>query len=315
MRIKSPVYLKQKFTEDYSVITFATNKPKYLAFAFTMARSVLLFNDIAIYIVSNLVSPIPEDLSENVFIVPVKSGHAEKLIGIKIHLNEYIKTEHSLFIDSDCICYGNLSNIFSRCCDKSVSVAGRVVKSIEWCSEENARTIKENFGIDQLIRFNGGLYYLRKSELTNRIFEKVRAIADNYDQLGFSRIGESINEEGPISVAMMLYEQRPIPDNGSFMTDLFTDRMPDLNVLTGRRFLKNPPTGMPRHRSWYPSIYSPVIIHFGGGTLTTYPYNSQRLLLILHSAGCPSFLAAALVSIFINVPYYTYRWLTGTFSW
>ncbi len=292
---------------EYSVLIFATNKLSYLQLAFNCARSVLLFNDISICIVSNLIATIPNDLKKSVKLIPLLSEHTNLGIDIKLHVDKYLQSTYTLLIDSDCICYDSLDKVFDACAGMHVAVAGNIVPAESWCGKEQASTIKQHFGLDQLIRYNGGLYFFKKSGLTESIFEKAREIAEKYDEYGFTRIQNKwINEEGPISIAMMLNGQKPLADDGRYMTDLFTDHRPLLNVLKGKRLLKNQPEFAARHRPWYTSQYAPVILHFGGTSLNTYPYNSQIILLKLNNLKLPVWLSTALVNTFINTPYKLY---------
>jgi hypothetical protein len=299
--------------EKYSVITFATNKLSYIQFAMNCAQSILLWNDINIYIVSNLAFPIPRHLSSRVFVIPAKAEHVALGIGMKMYIDEYLQTENTLFIDSDCLCFGNLNAVFKASEGMDVTVAGNIVPAESWCGTEQAKTIKKYFGLDNLIRFNGGLYYIKKSEGTDSIFKKAQEIASKYDYYGFSRINNKwINEEGPLSIAMMLNGQYPISDDGNFMTDLYTDRRPrKMNVLTGTLLMRNPPYPSPDHRPWYPDTYSPLILHFGGNNINSYPYKSQRLLLKFYHMGIPTPLATALVNILIHLPYRSFHWAIG----
>jgi len=283
----------------------------YVKFALNCAQSVLLHNDLPVYIVSNLDFPVPAKFSDKIFIIPAKPQHLALGIGIKLHTDEYLQTEHTLFIDSDCICYGDLGEIFRACEGMDVSVAGNIVPAKTWCGPEQAKTVKDNWGIDELIRYNGGLYYFKKSEITANIFDEARKIAEKYDDYGFSRINNKwINEEAPISIAMMLNHQRPIADDGTFITDLFTDHRPKkINVLTGSRLLRNPPETERKHRPWYPKQFSPLILHFGGNNINSYPYKSQARLLKLNRIGFPVFAASMLVNIFIHLPYRSFHWL------
>ena len=274
---------------------------------------MVLRDDLPVYIVSNLDLPIPAKLQGKVFILPAKPEHAALGIGIKLYTDEYLQTEHTLFIDSDCLCYESLDKVFEACEGMDVSAAGRLVPANDWCSDELAKTIKANGGLDELIRFNGGLYYYRRSETTKSIFSKAREIAAKYDEYGFSRIKDKwMNEEVPLSISMSLHRQRPMADDGSYMTDLFTDYRPKtLNVLTGKRLLQNPATPSKQHRSWYPASYSPVILHFGGSNLSSYPYLSQTWLLRFNDMGLPAWLSSLLVSLFVDLPFRFYYRLKG----
>jgi len=307
--------LKRVFDESHSIITFATNKLKYVQFAFNCAESVLLHNDIKIFIVSNLEFSIPPGLQKNVSVVKAKEEHTALGIGIKLYIDRYQQTRHSLFIDSDCLCFAALQPIFSACNDKHVSAAGTVIDAAEWVGKQQADIIEKEFGLKQLPRFNGGLYYLEKSEKTTEIFDMARSIVPEYDRLGFARINNKwVNEEGLIAIAMAKHTETPIPDDGSYMTDLYTDPHPrKLNVLKGIRVLNNPAVGNPGHRPWYPEgNYSPIIIHFGGNNLSSYIYKSQVLLLRLYKMRIGKNLASSAVDIFFHLPIKSLRWIIGS---
>jgi hypothetical protein len=282
----------------------------YVQFALNCAQSILLRNDINIYIVSNLTFPIPRHLSNRVFVIPAKAEHVDLGIGMKLYIDEYLQTENTLFIDSDCLCYSNLDEIFDKC-QGDVIVAGNIVPAADWVGTDQAQTIKDHFGLTRLIRFNGGLYFIKNTAVAKQIFNTARNIAKDYDNYGFQRIKNKwINEEAPLSIAMMLKNQNPIADNGTFITDLYTDQRPlHINILKSIRILQN---ARSNHRLWYPDAYSPVILHFGGSNINTYPYISQNILLKLYMIRVPTALATALVYIFIHVPYRCYHWLIGS---
>jgi len=309
--------LKTVFTSDYSVITFATGKTKYVKFALNCVRSVLQFNKIRFYIVSDLKFKIPVTLKKYIFIIDAKPEHLDQGTGIKLYIDKYLQTQYTLFIDSDCLCYGSLQSAFDLFSVKNVSVAGNIVNAASWCGEEQAKTIYEIFGITKLTRFNGGIYYVSKSGQSTKIFDKAREIALDYDQLGFKRIYQNwINEEIPISIAITLHQELPVADDSFLMTDLYTDQhTSNLNVLTGFRRINNPAVGSVWHRPWYPSrILKPIIVHFGNSNLYRYPYLSQHFLLKLKSNHIPVFLASFLTILLVHIPFKLKYWLFAKFQ-
>ncbi|QIL40671.1 hypothetical protein G7074_16205 [Pedobacter sp. HDW13] len=293
-----------------SVITFATNKEAYFKMALNCARSILLYNKLNVYIVTNLNLEVPSDLQEHVFKLQADPEHAKMGIAIKLYTDLYLQTTETLFIDSDCLCYADLSPLFDACQGKETTVVGFPIGIEEFCgSKAEAQPFIENFGIDQLIRFNGGFYYIKKSATSTSIYNQARSIMPIYDSLGFGRIGGiHINDEWPMSIAITAHLQTPITDNGTFITDLYTSPHPyGLNVLKGKSKLNNPPPTMPKHRRWYINgNYSPIIVHFGGNSLRSFPYNKQNLLLLLHKLGFSRFIASAISWLLIEVPYFIY---------
>jgi hypothetical protein len=268
---------------------------------------VLLFNDIKFYIVTNISAPIPADLKEHVFLIESTPEHAAMGICIKLFTIDYVQTQHTLFIDADCLCYGDLTSIFEAANPMSVTVAGNIVPVESWMGIKYKDEVKTCFRLDNVIRFNGGFYYIKNDRTAREIFSKAQDIHKQYDY-GYDSAGKQVNEEAQMSIAMTLNNQKPIPDNGTVMTDMFTDRRPQkLNVLTQTRVLKNPEASATFHRPWYPKQYSPVILHFGGANLNSYPYNSQKILLRLHRYGLPVWVATLFVDTVINIPYRTWH--------
>lgn len=300
---------------DASVLMFATNKHKYVQFALNCAESILLHNEIQIFIVSDLPVAVPARLQKFVSIVKVKPEHLSLGLGIKIYMDEYVQTAHTLFVDADCLCYASLAPMFAAFKNKNVSVVGTLVNSADWCGRQQAEAIKKEFGITQLPRFNAGVIYLEKSTTAIKIFDYARSIIPNYDNLGFQRNNGTVNEEILIAIAMVKYGETPIPDDGRYMTDLSTDSHPrKLNVLKGMRMLNNPVSGEPKHRPWYPEGgYSPTIIHFGSSNLGSYIYRSQVLLLRLYKMRMDKSLASGVVDLFFHVPVKSLRWVIGSF--
>jgi hypothetical protein len=229
---------------------------------------------------------------------------------MKLFIDEYTQTNHTLFIDSDCICFGNLRPLFDVCRHVDVTVAGNVTSLNNWCSDSCTESIQRNFNLSEIIRFNGGLYYIKRGSAASHIFNLAREIAKKhlygYDQ----KKNKWVTEELAISVALMLNNQHPICDNGQFMTDLSTDYRPSkMNVLQGSRLLVNPAPPSKQYRSWYPPRYSPLILHYGGQTINSYPYNSQKTLLKLRKIGIGVSIATLFVNIFIHLPYKSYYWV------
>lgn len=288
-----------------SVLLLATNRQEYLQFALNCAASVNLHNPgLPVFIATNIA---PTQSYPGVQFLNVSEELSKLFIEAKIYLDRFLQTEETLFIDSDCLCYGSLTPLFEACGGKDVTVIGRLIPLEDYWSP-NPEFARKEFSIDKSIIFNGGFYFLRKTELTERIFNRAREISVRYDEYGFNRIKNKWkNEEDLLSIAMIANKQEPIKDDGAFMADFSTDRQPlELNVLTGARILRNPAPGN-KYRDWYPKTYSPILLHFGGSNLKTYPYVSQSLLLRLAKARVPKSIAAFIVACLLHIPYKTYH--------
>ncbi|MES2428719.1 MAG: hypothetical protein V4560_17180 [Bacteroidota bacterium] len=295
--------------QDRSVILLATNQKKYLDFALNCAESIKLHNPgLPIFIATNIIT---DKEYRGVKFVPVSDEVAKLTIAAKIYLDQLIQTEETLFIDSDCLCYGNLDLIFNTCAGHNVTTVGRLISRGEEWGPKSAEHGMKNFGTDKFIIYNGGLYYIRKSDITNRIFEKARELYRKYDYYEFGRIKNGwVNEEQVFAIAMVLNNETPVADNGLLITDLYTDKRPrKLNVLTGNRLLRNFTYPLTEPRSWYPAVFSPVVLHFGGDAIRSYPYISQVLLLKLNKIGYPVVLSSVIKYLLMDISFKTYHFI------
>ena len=290
-----------------SVLLLATNKQDYLQFALNCAQSILLHNPgLPIFIATNIA---PAKTYPGLQFLKVSEEIAKLFIEAKLYLDTFLQTEETLFIDSDCLCYADLTPLYDACKGLDVTVIGREIPVEEYWNP-NPEFAKREFSIDKSILFTGAFYFIKKTELTERIFNKAREISARYDEYGFHRIKNKWkNEENLLGIAMNANKQQPIKDDGTYIADFSTDRRPRvLNVLTGERMLRNPGPDN-EYRGWYPKSYSPTLLHFGGSNLKTYPYASQSMLLKLTKLGLPVSIATRIVAAIFHLPYKTYHWL------
>jgi hypothetical protein len=299
-----------------SVLLLATNKKEYLKFAINCAESIKIHNPgLPIFIATNMK---PEKDLEGIKFLLVRDELAKLYIEAKLYLDTFLQTEETLFIDSDCLCYGKLDPLFEACQGMDVTVIGRLTPLEKYwgTGPKGAEFAREEFSIDNAITFNGGFYYIKRTPLTRRIFDRAREISVKYEEYGFHRIKNKWkNEEDLLSIGMISNKQVPVKDDGEFMSDLSTDQKPNkLNVLKGDRLLRNPANKFVEPRSWYPSTYSPIVLHFGGSNIKSYPYISQSLLLKLFLSGLSVSIASLIVFITIHIPYKTYHWIRKLFG-
>src|SRR6202051_3473401 len=100
-------------------------------------------------------------------------------------------------------------------------------------------------------RFNGGLYYLEKGTLATSVYQAARQLEPQYDVLGFHRHRGWVNEEPLVSIAMAIHSQFSIADDGSILSDLAAGlEHTDIDVLSGKSVLYNPPPPSTRHKWW-----------------------------------------------------------------
>ncbi|ARS38459.1 hypothetical protein CA265_01680 [Sphingobacteriaceae bacterium GW460-11-11-14-LB5] len=267
-----------------NIITIATGKSLYISLAVNLARSFFYWNKhttIKFYMVTDQASLIPKDILEYIQIIKIKSGELGEGFSTKLHLDKLAPSGQTLFIDSDCLIFGNIDGIFDRFKGKDVSVIGGYINEGEWFGD--IKSICKKFNVPCLPKFNGGIYYLEKGQNASKVYEDARRLEKEYDAIGFKRLRNKPNDEVIMALAMQLNGMHTIPDDGTIMSD--PQACPGgykIDLINGSRYLINPPAPSPLHQNWYPfTTVTPLIVHFLGYYTQHYPYEREVLRLKL----------------------------------
>jgi hypothetical protein len=263
----------------------AAAKPIYWQMAINLARSFFWWHkqsDIKFYIVTDLPDELPLDLP-SIEVIRVSSESLGKGFSAKLQLDQLALTNQTLFIDADCLCVGSLDSVFNRFAGRPVAVLGGAISEGEWFGDVGELLGK--FGLKQMPKFNGGIYYLEKGAVSTSVYEKARELEKDYDALGLVRLRGRPNDELLMALAMGIHGLESLPDDGTIMGDLLSyPEILGLDVLRGVATLRNPPTPSCNHRNWVPiGRIQPTIVHFLGDYTNTREYKAEikKLELIL----------------------------------
>jgi len=273
--------MKDKFIR--SVLTIATGKPVYIQMAVNLARSFKWWHkgsSIKFAIATDQKNLIPSDLSD-VEIIELQPGQYGKGFSPKLHLDKITPADKTLFIDADCLCVGSLESVFDRFAGRPVSVIGGNISEGEWFGDIAA--VCRRFNVEALPKFNGGVYYLEKGEVSSTVYAAARRLESQYDEIGLVLLRNHPNDELLMAIAMAIHGQSGINEDGSIMSDpQACPGVLSIDVLKGKSRLINPPSPASKHQSWYPfNEVNPIIVHFLGYHTTTYPYKREELRLKL----------------------------------
>ncbi len=258
--------------------------------ALNLARSFWLWNadtSINFYLATDQEQLIADDVKLYVKTIPIKPGALGEGFSTKLHLDKLAPEGQTLFIDSDCLIYGNLEGVFKKFEGHSVSVIGGYISSGEWFG--NVAAICKKFNVKQLPKFNGGVYYLENGNKAKKIYQEARRLETEYDEIGFVRLRNRPNDEVIIALAMALNNQEPIPEDGSIMSDPLTCQGKfATDVIKGKTTLHNPPMPNPLHQAWFPfEKVHPLIVHFLGHHSLSHQYKKDVYLLRAKLSGKP----------------------------
>jgi hypothetical protein len=284
--------------------TIAMGRPIYFEMAAALVRSFRLWHgrsDIGFVLVTDRDgSFLPADLAD-LSLIQVAPGSYGQGFTPKLHLDRFAPTDHSMFIDADCLCVGPLDAAFDKFEHHAVSVVGRNISAGEWFGDVAA--VCRQFQIAAMPRFNGGVYYLEPGHRCSQVYETARSLLPRYDEIGFRRLRGHPNDEVLISLGMALTGESPIEEHGDVMNSLLAAPGGlEIDVFKGEAVLYNP-LGHPGYNEWYGmEELRPKLVHFLGSDSNTYPYRQEiiRLRLVFERA-LPPWLATL--------------WSKLTFSW
>ena len=299
------------------VLTIATGKPIYIQMAVNLARSFKLWHqhsNIKFAIATDQSQLIPPDLSD-IQIIELKPNQYGQGFSPKLHLDKISPADETLFIDADCLCFGSLEPVFERFKGRAVSVIGGTISNGEWFGD--IATICQKFDLKSLPKFNGGIYYLSKGEITDLVYATARELEPQYDEIGLVRLRNRPNDELLMAIAMALHKQTPIHDDGSIMSDpQCCQGAITIDVLRGNSRLVNPPFPDKKHQDWYPFVkVSPLIVHFLGHHASIYPYTREemRLSLVSTNKRLPIWTINIWVTLVCSIPQLSIRTFKNIF--
>jgi len=275
-------------SQPLNVLTIATGKKLYINMAANLARSFWLWNadtGINFYLATDQASLLPDDVKQYAKIIAVQPGELGEGFSTKLHLDKLAPEGQTLFIDSDCLVYGNLEPVFKKFAGHAVSVIGGYIASGEWFGDVVA--ICKKFKVRELPKFNGGIYYLENYDEAKQVYELARQLELEYDEIGFVRLRNRPNDEVIIALAMALTNKTPIPEDGSIMSDPLTCQGKfSTDIIKGETTLHNPPKPSPLHQEWFPfTTVHPLVVHFLGHHSLSHQYKKDVYLLSVIGLG------------------------------
>lgn len=194
--------MSRSIEAEDGIVIVAHSKASYLAEAATLARSIRRFSPtVPIALITNF--DIPDRTSRTAGFSRVVQCDFTSFPGLefKLHLETLSPfSGSSLFLDSDSICYGDISPVFTAFSGKEFVALGKPLKACHWF--QNAARTMESFGIHQFPFFCGDFYLFRRTPLAQQVFASAREIAGRYDALGINRLGGILNDEPVLSLAM-----------------------------------------------------------------------------------------------------------------
>ena len=131
----------------------------------------------------------------------------------KLSLYDYLPYDVSVFIDADCLAYGDLNEIPAMFEDADdFCCFGRVLPLEDktgWFNYEDLGDLQSKVGY--CVGLHGGIYYIRRTEKSAAVFSAAKQIARDYYKYHFKGKFSTPGDEPILALSMALNDCKPIP--------------------------------------------------------------------------------------------------------
>lgn len=192
-------------------ITVATGKEEYYQLAENLLRSYHLFckTPLPFAVLADRKNKYTAQF-DDVIIFP--NGASNSYLD-KLSLGEYLPYDINIFIDSDCLAYGDLNQLFDYFKDADdFSCFGRVLPLEDktgWFEYENLGELQSK--VSYVVGLHGGIYYMRKGDVCRKIFEDAKSFVSDYPKFKFKGNFNMPGDEPLVALSMAVNGCRPIP--------------------------------------------------------------------------------------------------------
>lgn len=192
-------------------ITVATGNEEYYRLARNLLHSYHYFcrNPLPFAVLTDKKN---EWISEFDDVILFRNGATNSYLD-KLSLGEYLPYDINIFIDSDCLAYGDLNRLFEYFENADdFSCFGRVLPLDDktgWFEYENLGELKEK--VSYVVGLHGGIYYMRKGEVCSQIFESAKKIVPDYQKYKFKGKFSNPGDEPLVALSMAVNNCHPIP--------------------------------------------------------------------------------------------------------
>lgn len=147
------------------------------------------------------------------FVLPHEPGFGYGVIQ-KLSIDLYAPFEETVFIDCDCLVFGNINDMWEKFRHVSVGVVGDMVQKGYWYTDIQALCKKT--GHAAIPRTNTGLVFVRRGDEATRIFERARQLLPEYKEFGFHAFRDHVSDEPLIALSLAEYGIEPVEDDKRF---------------------------------------------------------------------------------------------------
>lgn len=190
--------------------TVATGDEHYYRIAANLLRSYRQFakEPLPFAILADRENTYTKEFDRTILLENPASSYLDKLA-----LYDNLPYEISIFIDADCLVYGDLNALVEDFADADdFSCFGRVLPLTDktgWFNYEDLGDLQSK--VSYCVGLHGGIYYIRRSDAARAVFETAKQIAMDYEKYNFEGRFSTPGDEPILALSMALNGCRPIP--------------------------------------------------------------------------------------------------------
>lgn len=191
-------------------LTVATGKDIYFQIAVNLLRSYRHFSadPLPFAIITDRENAVTAEFDDVVLLPNASCSYLDKL-----ELFKCLLYDTSIFVDADCLAYGDLNEFFRYFEDADdFCCFGRTLPLDDktgWFEYDNLGLLQSQ--VDYVVGLHGGVYYMRRTEACRKVFEDAKRFALNYADYGFKGRFTSPGDEPLIALSMAVNHMQPIP--------------------------------------------------------------------------------------------------------
>lgn len=249
-------------------ITIATGKEEYYQLANNLLRSYRYFckEPLPFAILADRENEYTSNF-DDVIIFP--NGATNSYLD-KLSLGEYFPYDVNIFIDSDCLAYGDLNQLFDYF-EKAddFSCFGRVLPLDDktgWFEYENLGDLQNK--ISYIVGLHGGIYFIRKGEICQKVLSDAKELIPDYPKFKFKGKFNTPGDEPLIALSMAINKCHPVQFQRQAICCYweYVDCM-SIDISEGKAFVEREPKG------------STILLHWGTRYTRELEYKKQLELL------------------------------------
>lgn len=250
-------------------VTIATGETRYFELARNLLYSYRMFatQKVPFAIICDKENEYTEEFDD---VILLNKAHCNFLD--KLHLYDHLPYDETIFIDADSLAYGDLDewwDIFKDADD--FSLFGYMWTDLDsgrgWFVPNGLKEYEDK--VSYIPDFNGGIYYMRRSNMCKEVFRLANYFADHYHEYQFNGF-KNVADEPILALAMAIEGCKPLDIHEKGLVFAPTRKNAEIDISVPRAYYHRTST----------DCYNVSLVHWSNYKTTQafYKFEVRKLL-------------------------------------